>query len=188
MSLRGAEGTVKVNEWLGELEGWNREWQRTYRESKHFGDGYLHPADSLEKGRKTGMCSIGQEEEGTVLDGSRPVRWSLFSEDNGTGWSGGLIVKDDRPEGRAVEAPKPQTDSPCLGRGGKHLTQYQLKMQWQRVAELGNGGRSQPDQINDKKLLELNRKRRLVDDARVGLGDVVLADGAKAREAKQQRE
>ena len=31
---RATEGTVQVNEWLGEVEGWNREWRRTYRESK----------------------------------------------------------------------------------------------------------------------------------------------------------
>ena len=187
-SLRAAEGTVKINEWLGEVEGWNREWRRTYRESKHSGDGYLRPADRLKKGRKTGMGSIGEEEEGAMLDGSMPVRRSLFSGDSGTGGSGGLIVKDDRPEVGAVEAPKLQTDSPGLGRGGKQLTRYQFKMQRQRAVEVVNGERSEPDQIDDKKVPELDRQRRLADDERVGLGDVALAGRAKAREAKHQRE
>ena len=96
-SLRAAEGNVKVNEWLGEVEGWNREWRRTYRESKDVGDGYLPPADRFGKGRETGMGRIGDEDEGPILDGSKPVRRRLFSEDNGTGGSGAVIVKDDTP-------------------------------------------------------------------------------------------
>ena len=40
-SLSAAEGTVKVNEWLGEVEGLNRERRWTYRGSKDAGDGYL---------------------------------------------------------------------------------------------------------------------------------------------------
>ena len=146
-SLRAAEGTVKVNEWLREVEGWNREWRRAYRESKDTGDGYLPPTDRPEKRRKTGMGSIREEEEGAMLDGSTPVRRRLFSEDNGTAGSGGVIVKDDTPEVGAVEAPKPQTDSPGLRRSGKPLTPYQLKMQRQRAAEAENGGRLEPDQI-----------------------------------------
>ena len=58
----------------------------------------------------------------------KPVRWRIFSEDNGTGGSGSVIVKDDRPEVGAVEAPKPQAGSPGLGGGGKQLTLYQLKV------------------------------------------------------------
>ncbi|PUU76217.1 hypothetical protein B9Z19DRAFT_1066803 [Tuber borchii] len=146
-SLRAAEGTVNVNEWLREVEGWNHEWRRTYRESKDVGDGYLPPIDRPENRRKLGMGSIREEEEGAMLDGSKPVRRRLFSEDNGTDGSGGVIVKDDRPEAVAVEAPKPQTDSPGLKRDGKPLTPYQLRMQRQRAAEVGNSGRSELDQI-----------------------------------------
>ena len=144
-SLRAAEGTVKVNEWLGEVEGWNREWRRAYRKRKDAGDGYLPPANSLERGRKRG--SIGEEEEGTMVDYSKPVRRRLFSEDNGTGGNGDVIVRDDRPEVGAVEATKPQTDSPGLRKGGKPLTPSPLKMQRQGAAEVGNGGRSEPDRI-----------------------------------------
>jgi len=144
-SLRAAECTVKVNEWLGEVEGWNREWRRTYRESKDAGDGYLPPADGPEKRQKTG--SIRQEEVGAMLGGSKPVQQRLFSEDNGTGGSGGMIVKDDTLEVLAVEPWKPQTDSPGLRRGGKSLTPYQLKMQRERAAEVANSGRSAPAQI-----------------------------------------
>ena len=129
-----------------------------------------------------------EDEEGVMLDASKPVRWRLFSDDNGTGKSGSVIVEDDRPEVGAVEAPKPQTDSLGFGGGGKQLTPYQLNMQRQGAAEGGNGGRSMPDQIDDKKFQEFDRQRRLVDDERVGLGDVALAVGAKAREDKQQRE
>ncbi|PUU81064.1 hypothetical protein B9Z19DRAFT_1077941 [Tuber borchii] len=146
-SLRVAEGTVKINEWLREVEGWNREWRRTYRESKDVGDGYLPPADRAGKRRKTGMGSIREEEEGAMLDGSKPVRWRLFSEDNGTGGSGGTIFKDDTPEVRALEAPKPQRNPPGLRRDGKPLTPYHSKMQRQRVAEVENGGRSELGQI-----------------------------------------
>jgi len=162
-SLRAAEGTIKVNEWLREVEGWNREWRRTYRESKDAGDGYLPPADRPEKRRKIGMGSIREEEEGAMLDGSKPVRRRLFSEDNGTGGSGGVIVKDDTPEVGAVESPKPQTDSPSLRRGGKPLTPYQLKMQRQRAAEVENGptpvdGRLEPDQILVKPVEKIGAK------------------------------
>ena len=142
-SLRAAEDTVKVNEWLREVEGWNREWRRTYRESKDAGDRYLPPADRPEKRRKPDTGSIREDEEGAMLDGSKPVWWRLYSEENGTGGSGGLIVKDDTPEAMAVEAPKPQTDLPGLRRGGKPLTPYQLGMQRQRAME----ARSEPDQI-----------------------------------------
>ncbi|PUU72941.1 hypothetical protein B9Z19DRAFT_1096254, partial [Tuber borchii] len=157
-SLRAAEGTVKVNEWLREVEGWNREWRRAYRESKDTGDGYLPPADRPEKRRKTDMGSIREEEEGAMLDGSKPVRRRLFSEDNGTGGSWGVIAKDDTPEVGAMEAPKPQTDSPSLRRGGKPLTPYQLKMQRQRAAEGENGGRSEPDQILVKPVEKIGAK------------------------------
>ena len=141
--LRAAEGTVKVNEWLGEVEGRNREWRRTYRESKDTGDGYLPPADRLEKGRETGMGSIGEEEEGAMLDYSMPVRRNLYSEDNGG--SGDVIVKDDRPEAGAVEVTEPQTNLSGLRRGGKPWTPPQLKMR--RAAEVGNGGVSEPEQV-----------------------------------------
>ena len=146
-SLRAAEGTVKVNKWLREVESWNREWQRAYRESKDAGDGYIPPTDRSEKGPKAGMGSIREDEGGAMLDGSKPVRQRFFSEDNGTGESGGVIVKDDTPEVVAVEVPKPQMNLPSLRRGGKPLTPYQLKMQRLRAAEVGNGGRSEPDQI-----------------------------------------
>jgi len=146
-SLRAAEGTVKVNEWLGEVEGWNREWRRTYPESKDAGDGYIPPANRPEKRRKIGMGSIREEEEGAMLDGSKPVEGRPFSKDNGTGGSGEVIVKDDRPEVLAVEPWKPQTDSPGLREGGKPLTPYQLKMQQQRAVEVRNSGSSEPDQI-----------------------------------------
>ena len=146
-SLHAAEGTIKVNEWLREVEGWNREWQQTYQESKEAGDGYLPPADRAGKLRKTCMGSIREEAEGAMLDGSKPVRWGLFSEDNGTGRSGGMIVKDDRPEAGAVEARKPQTDSPGFRLGGKPLTPYQLKLQQQRAVGVENGGRTKSDQM-----------------------------------------
>ena len=93
------------------------------------------------------MGSIREDEEGAMLDGSKPVWWRLFSEDNGTGGSGGVIVKDDTPETVAVEGPKPQTDLPGPRRGGKPLTPYQLGMQRQKATEARNGGRSEPDQI-----------------------------------------
>ena len=73
---------------MGEVEGWNREWRRTYRESKDAGDGYLPPTDRFEKRRKAGMSGIGDDEEGAMLDGSKLVGRRLFSEDNGTGGSG----------------------------------------------------------------------------------------------------
>ncbi|PUU76220.1 hypothetical protein B9Z19DRAFT_1066806 [Tuber borchii] len=162
-SLRAAEGIVKVNEWLGEVEGWNREWRRTYRESKDTGDGYLPPAERPEKRRKIGMDSIREEEGGAMLDSSKPVRRGPFSKDNGTGESGGGIVKGERPEVGAVESPKPQTNSPSLKLGGEPLTPYQSKMQRQRVAEVDNGltlvdGRSEPDQILDKPVERIGAK------------------------------
>ncbi|PUU76131.1 hypothetical protein B9Z19DRAFT_1130205 [Tuber borchii] len=122
-SLHVAKGTIKINEWLHEVE------------------------DRAGKRRKTGMGSIRDEEEGAMLDCPGPGRRRLSSEDNGTGGSGGTIFKHDTPEVRAVEAPKPQRDSPGLRRDGKLLTLYQLKMQRQGVAEVENGGRSEPDQI-----------------------------------------
>jgi len=137
-SLRAAEGIVKVNEWLHEVEGWNREWRRSYRESKDAGDGYLPPVDRPKKRRKTGMGSIREEEEDAMLDGSKSVRRRLFSEDNGTGKSEGIIVKDGTLRVGVVESPGPQADSPSLKRSGKPLTPYQLKMQRQRAAEMGN--------------------------------------------------
>ncbi|PUU77089.1 hypothetical protein B9Z19DRAFT_198137 [Tuber borchii] len=147
LSLLAAWGTVKVNEWLDEVECWNREWRRTYRESKDAGDGYLPPADRPKKQRKRGMGGIREEEEGAMLDSSKPVGQRLYSEDNGTGGSGGVITKDDTPEVGAVEPRERKKDSPGLRRGGKPLTPYQLKMQRQRAAEVVNGGRSEPDQI-----------------------------------------
>ena len=99
-----------------------------------------------------------------------------------------MIFKDDRCEVWAVEARNPQTDSPGLRLGRKQLTPYQLKMQRQRAADVVNGGRSEPDQIDDKKFQELDRQRRLAEDERVRLADVALAEREKAREAKQQRE
>ena len=159
-SLRAAEGTVKVNEWLRGVESWNREWQRAYRESRNAGKGYLPPADRPEKGWKTGMGNIREDEGGAMLDGSKSVRWRLFSEDNGTGGSGGVIVKDDTSEVMAVEAPKPQTDSLGLRRGGKPLTPYPLKVQRQRAAEVGNGGRSEPDQITVNPVEKIGAKNR----------------------------
>ena len=53
---------------------------------------------------------------------------------------------------------------------------------------MGDRGRSKPDQIDDKKFLELDRQRRLADNEQVGVGDVALSVGAKAREDKQHRE
>ncbi|PUU77084.1 hypothetical protein B9Z19DRAFT_1128774 [Tuber borchii] len=147
LSLRAAWGTVKVNEWLDEVECWNREWRQTYRESKDAGDGYLPPADRPKKQRKRGMGGIREEEEGTMLDSSKPVGQRLYSEDNGTGGSRGVITKDDTPEVGAVEPQERKKDSPGVRRGGKPLAPYQLKMQRQRAAEVGNGGRSVPDQI-----------------------------------------
>ena len=142
-SLRAAEGTVKVNEWLGEVEGWDREWRQTYRESKDAGDGHLPPADRLEKGPETVVGSTGEEDEGAMLDCSMPVRRSFDSEDNGG--SGDVILKDDRPEVGAVEATKPQTNSSGLRRGGKPWTPPQLKMQG--ATEVGNSGISGPEQV-----------------------------------------
>ena len=178
-SLRAAEGTVKVNEWLREVEGWNREWRRTYRESKDTGDGYLPPTDRPEKRRKTGMGSIREEEEGAILDGSKPVRRRLFSEDNGTGGSGGVIVKDNTPEVGAVEAPKPQTDSPGLRRGGKPLTPYQLKMQRQRAAEVENGRRSEPDQILVKPVEKIGAKEEREEEEEEEEEDDELEEGVE---------
>jgi len=151
-SLRAAEGTVKVNEWLREVEGWNREWRRSDRESKYAGDGYLPPADRPKKRRKTGMGSIREEEEDAMLDGSKSVRRRLFSEDSGAGGSEGVIVKDGMPKVGAVEPPELQTDSPSFRRSGKPLTPYQLKVQRQKAAEVGSDstlidGTSEPDQI-----------------------------------------
>ncbi|CUS08746.1 unnamed protein product [Tuber aestivum] len=149
-SLRAVEGTVKVNEWLREVEGWNREWRRSYRENKDAGDGYLPPTDRPKKRRKTDMGSIREEEEDTMLDGSKPVRRRLFSENNGAGRNEHVIAKDDTGL-ETAETLKPQTDSPSLGRGGKPLTPYQLKIQRQRAAEARKDlvpvdGASEPDQ------------------------------------------
>ncbi|RPB00192.1 hypothetical protein L873DRAFT_836320 [Choiromyces venosus 120613-1] len=164
-SLRAVEGTVKVNEWLREVEGWNREWRRSYRESKDTGDGYLPPTDRPKKRRKTGMGSIREEEED---DGSKSVRRRLFSEDKGAGRSEDVVVKNDTPKVEvpkveAVETSKLQTDSPSLGRGGKPLTPYQLKMQRQRAAKaeknlMPDNGTPEPDQTPVKHVEKIDIK------------------------------
>ena len=73
-SPRAAEGTVKVNGWLGEVEGWNREWRWKYWEIKGAGDGYLPPADRLDTGPKKSIGSMREDEEGVMFNGSKPVR------------------------------------------------------------------------------------------------------------------
>ena len=206
-SLRAAEGTVKVNDWLGEVEGWNGEWRPTYRGSKDARDGCLPPAERLEKGPETGMGSTGGEEEGAMLDGSMPVRWSIFSEDNGAGGSEDVILKDNRPEVGAAEVTKAQTDSPGLRRDGKLLTPSQLKMQRQGEAEEGSGERSELDRMfanlvekigvnqereeeeeEEAEFLELHRQRRLAEDEPMRLADLALPEREKAREAKDRKQ
>ena len=70
---------------------------------------------------------------------------------------------------------------------GKPLTVYQLKMQRQGAAEVGNGGRLEMDRMlvnsvgkfgrkeeKEEEFQEFHRQRRLAEDERVRLADVAL--------------